>query len=204
VSDELFFLKRALEKRSPKIQDLNAYDVELKTIDGDHKYFILDDNIPSDFVLSDNIQVDDQGLYWYCNYRGEQLFQLNSKEDKVYTNGRALLIKTNDISFYLNNIDHVGINLSSRLLEKSDEEILQFIDALRKSDSKFANSLANRFTREGKNVSKGMSKTMQEVSIAESFKQLIDTWNKENNSELEKLNQAINKGDNNTLNELIN
>lgn len=163
VNDKKFFLRRILEQRGSKLAN-EQFDIEIKTIDGNHKYLICDDNIPNGFTELDNIQEDEQGKRWYCDSKGRPVFQINYEKDKegnltysdvIYSNGSTLLIKTNNPTFYIDS-STVGLNISSRITEKSDDEINNIITNLQTSESEFVKGFIeqyNEFVTDSKNVS---------------------------------------------------
>lgn len=152
VDDRKFFLRRILEQRGSKLAN-EQFDIEIKTIDGNHKYLICDNNIPNGFTELDNIQEDEQGKRWYCDSKGRPVFQINYERDEegnltysdvIYSNGSTLLIKTNDPSFYIDS-STVGLNISSRISEKSDAEVDNILTNLRTSESDFVKDFLEQY-----------------------------------------------------------
>lgn len=202
VDDKLFFLKRMLEQWHSTPSD-DIFDIELKTIDGNHKYLIQDNNIPVDFQKSENIQEDEKGLFWYCNYKGEKLFQIK-EDDSVYTNGKIVLIKTDDVKFYLNSINHIGIKLSTRLINKSDQEIEALINSFKDSNSDYAKLWVERYNEFSESKNDFTIALANAYSPEQRIKDLILKYSEIDQEQIETLNNAIKSKNNDKLYELIN
>lgn len=143
--DKLFFLKRFFEETTDKSISDNEYDVKLSTIDGNYKYLITG-NVPKGFKKLDFTPIQDSdGNFWYVNYRGVKTEQLSSQNDEIYSNGRVLLIKTNNITFYLDTVKHNKVELSSKI--KSKENLLNILDQLDNSESEYAKFLVEKFDK---------------------------------------------------------
>jgi len=200
VSDRKFFLRRILEQRGSKLAN-EQFDIEIKTIDGNHKYLICDNNIPNGFTELDNIQEDEQGKRWYCDSKGRPVFQINYERDAegnltysdvIYSNGSTLLIKTNDPTFYIDS-STVGLNISPRIAEKSDDEINNIITNLKTSESRFVKGFVEQyetFVSESENVS-------------DKLRSFIETNDQRWEEVSKQLEEALNNNDESKLAEIL-
>lgn len=203
VKDGKFFLKRMLEQRKSNL-DESQFDIEIKTIDGNHKYLICDDNIPNGFTISDNVQENEQGERWYCDAKGRPIFQLNQERgengelvytDEIYSNGKTLLIKTKDPAFHIDSTNNVGIEISSRLIDKSDDQINIIFNNLKNSSNRFVKGMLEAY--------KKFSQDFEEATT-DKMKEFIKFKNETRDVDIQDLEEALKNNDEIKFLEVIN
>ena len=151
--DELFFMKRQLENYQSKIQDSSLYDIELKTINGEHVYLLYDDG---EALMPEGLEKVDlsnrtkiiKNEVWFFDSKGKKLFMIPSRKGKgkrsleidgnVYfePNSKRYIIQSSNISELVDQFKFTTIHLTNRCNAYSDESKEKFIKSLKKSSKR--------------------------------------------------------------------
>ena len=152
-NDVGFFYKRFKQKYRRLLTDDKDFTLELKRLNGDHVYLITQDDLAKSGLKEKSgvhfNYID--GKLWRVDNLGHRLYQVSSENDKVYVNEATgvEVIKTDDMTFYLNNLDYQNIEISRAsswdsntgevsIPEGSEQRIDEVIEAIKASSNKIA------------------------------------------------------------------
>jgi hypothetical protein len=115
-NDIAFFYKRFKSKYQRLLTNENDFTLELKRLNGDHVYLINQEDLAqSDLKEKTDVFYNTiDGKLWRVDALGNRIYQVSSPDDKIYINEATgvEVIKTNNFTFYLNNLNYQNIEIS--------------------------------------------------------------------------------------------
>ena len=160
VSDAGFFYKRFKSKYQRLLTNENDFTLELKRLNGDHVYLINQEDLAqSDLKEKTDVFYNTiDGKLWRVDALGNRIYQVSSPDDKIYINEATgvEVIKTNNFTFYLNNLNYQNIEISRAstwdlltgeliIPPGSEERIDAIIDAIKNSNNRTAKRVYNYY-----------------------------------------------------------
>lgn len=156
-----FFYKRFKSKYQRLLTNDKDFTLELKRLNGDHVYLINQE----DYSQTKLTQKDDvyfnyiDGKLWRVDSLGNRIHQVSSEEDKIYVNEATgvEIIKTDNFTFYLDNLHYQNIEISRASTwdtvtgelttpPGSEQRIDEIIESIRESSNKIAKRVYNYYT----------------------------------------------------------
>jgi hypothetical protein len=159
-NDIAFFYKRFKSKYQRLLTNENDFTLELKRLNGDHVYLINQEDLTQSGLKekTDVFYNTIDGKLWRVDALGNRIYQVSSPDDKIYINEATgvEVIKTNNFTFYLNNLNYQNIEISRAstwdlltgdliIPPGSEERIDSIIDAIKDSNNKTAKRVYNYY-----------------------------------------------------------
>lgn len=209
-NDVGFFYKRFKQKYRRLLTNDKDFTLELKRLNGDHVYLISQSDL-AESELKEKTDVHYNyidGKRWRVDALGHRLYQVSSENDKVYVNEATgvEVIKTDNMTFYLNNLDYQNIEISRAsswdpdtgevsVPEGSEQRIDEVIEAIKAS----SNKIAKRVYKYYKNV--GVEDDVDAEDESEVTYQQVAVGNRERSSMDEKFTD---KSDDEVIQDYLN
>ena len=147
-SDKHFFTKKLINKNKVNIAE-NNYDLVLKKHSGQNIFLISDITKSTGLKeLQANIISDESGTY-LIDINGNKIIQLSSPNDKIYTDGQNIIIKSDNFKHYIDNENYFTIQISTAV--QDDSNILSIIDDSNNKNASKWYSLASELSDNFKN-----------------------------------------------------
>lgn len=142
--DQRFFIKRALENWKSKIDDTSLYDLELKTLNGEHIYL---GQIPEEFnedltKISINREIDGDVMY-RLSPNGERLYSIPytiDNDGKYIPDIQVYKTIEGQEIIYSNNLEHFldEFSYNTIIISNNENDKLPILQALNQSDNTVA------------------------------------------------------------------
>lgn len=123
LNDENYFTNRVLNTYGIKDIAESNYSMELKRVNGDHVYLLDAKDLSKSTGLVEipltGRKLEENGKLYRTDINGEKMYELASHTDKIFAqldeNGQIIseIICTNNLTFYADHFDYVGIDLSA-------------------------------------------------------------------------------------------
>ena len=147
-SDKYFFTKKLIAKNKVNVAE-NNYDLVLKKHSGQNIFLISDVTKSTGLKeLQANIISDESGTY-LIDINGNKIIQLSSPNDKIYTDGQNIIIKSDNFKHYIDNENYFTIQISTAV--QNDSNILSIIDDSNNKNASKWYSLASELSDNFKN-----------------------------------------------------
>jgi hypothetical protein len=161
-NDIAFFYKRFKSKYQRLLTNENDFTLELKRLNGDHVYLINQEDLAQSGLKekTDVFYNTIDGKLWRVDALGNRIYQVSSPDDKIYINEATgvEVIKTNNFTFYLNNLNYQNIEISRAstwdlitgeviIPPGSEERIDAIIGTIRDSNNKTAKKVYDYYKR---------------------------------------------------------
>jgi len=83
LNDKTFFIKRAIQNIKPKISDSSLYDIELKSLSGNHIY--LGYTLPDEETLYENLDPVEFSIGNNTEFDGDTLYRIDALGNRLYS-----------------------------------------------------------------------------------------------------------------------
>lgn len=170
-NDPYFFTKRFLQRYRSTILNENNYDIELKRLNGKH-YYILDSTNSSQLTndlqeITPIIIQNESGEYFRLDQNKNKIYQVYSPNDRFYVDKTGTeIIVTNNIKFYLDNLNYSSIKFSN----KNNMNYDKYVPLLQESK----NNISNRYFKYFSFKYKTYKELNKQLSIIPQFESVED------------------------------